>query len=119
MLDFIIQSVTWTIVIYILFNIARIIIYYWILPGENKGNKDNKYIIVTVNNGEKYIEGYLRLLIYRIRYGKEKNIKKILIIDFNSKDDTKRIIEKFEKDYEFIKLIDLKKYKDETDLKAV
>jgi len=116
MLDFMIQVVLWTLIIYISIEIARIIIYYWVLPNENKKNPQ---IIITVNNCEDYIEGYLRSLIFRIRHGKEKHINKIIIIDLDSKDNTKSIIEKLERDYEFIKLIDLQEYKNITDLKEV
>ena len=48
---------------------------------------------------------------FRIIYGKEE-VKNILVVDLNSKDNTKKIIEKLEREYEQINLINWKEYKE-------
>ena len=109
MLSFIIQTVIWTLILYIGFEIMRIIIYYLISP---KVKQENEYMIITVRDGEEYIEGYLRLLIFNVLYGKENYIKQILIMDLGSKDNTRNIIKKLELQYKCIKLIDFEEFKD-------
>ena len=63
-------------------------------------------IIITVKNSEEYIEGFLRSVIFRVLYGKEDCIEQILIVDLESKDNTKKIIKKMELDNEVIKIVD-------------
>ena len=67
--------------------------------------------MVAVKNQEESIECYLRNLLFRIIYGKEE-VKNILVVDLNSKDNTKKIIEKLEKEYEQINLINWKDCKE-------
>ena len=109
MLDFLLNLTIWTLVMYAIFEIIRILLYYFILPKEEG---EDTYIVITVKDGEEYIEGVLRSLIYKILYGKENNIKQILIIDLNSQDSTINIIKKLELDYTCIKLVEYGKYKD-------
>ena len=67
--------------------------------------------MVAVKNQEESIECYLRNLLFRIIYGKEE-VRNILVVDLNSKDNTKKIVEKLEKEYEQINLINWKDCKE-------
>lgn len=104
MLVFMIQIIIWTLILYTIYEIARIIICYFEIPSKNQ--KDT-YIMV-VKNSEEYIEGFLRSLIFKILYGKEKQIKQILIIDLDSKDKTIDIVNRMMMDYGYIKLIEIR-----------
>ena len=64
------------------------------------------FVIVAVKNQEHQIEGFLRSVIFRILYGKEEYLKKIIVTDLDSVDNTKSILEKFSNDYSEIKLVD-------------
>ena len=68
-------------------------------------------IIYLVYRDEK-IEGFLRSIMFKILYGKEEEIKDIIVTDLNSKDKTKEIIEKMAKDYEYLKVSNWKECKD-------
>ena len=73
----------------------------------------NTFMIIAVKDGENYIEGLLR----KILYENENGIKQILVVDLNSHDDTKNIIEKFEYDHEYVKLVDWEECKNIMDAK--
>ena len=49
---------------------------------------------------------------FKIIYGKEETIKNILVVDLDSKDKTKEIIEKLENEYEQIHTMNLKECKE-------
>ena len=70
------------------------------------GNKDT-YLIITVKDGENYIEDLLRSEIFINKYGKTSYFKQILVVDLNSVDNTKRIINNIEKQDGYVKLVDL------------
>ncbi len=70
------------------------------------GNKDT-YLIITVKEGENYIEDLLRSEIFINKYGKTSYFKQILVVDLNSVDNTKRIINNIEKQDGYVKLVDL------------
>lgn len=55
-------------------------------------------------NQEDKIEGLLRSVLFKITYGTEEYIKNIIVVDLNSKDDTKKIIERMSEDNENIKV---------------
>lgn len=69
-------------------------------------NKDT-YLIITVKDGENYIEDLLRSEIFINKYGKTSYFKQILVVDLNSVDNTKRIINNIEKQDGYVKLVDL------------
>ena len=46
----------------------------------------------------------MRSFLFRILYGKEENVKDVIVVDLNSKDETKEILEKLGHDYENIKV---------------
>ena len=85
--------IIWTLAIYGLFEIIRNIININMCT---KLNSKGVYLIVAVKNQENYIEGFLRYLMFKLIYGKEDMIKNIIIVDLNSTDKTKEIIEKLQ-----------------------
>ena len=103
-----ISVIMWTLAIYGLFEIIKNIIY---LCTYTNLNSKGTYLMVAVKNQEESIECYLRNLLFRIIYGKEE-VKNILVVDLNSKDNTKKIVEKLEKEYEQINLINWKECKE-------
>ena len=62
------------------------------------------YIIIATKNQENKIEGFLRSFLFRVIYGKEENVKDVIVTDLGSKDETPKIIESLSKDYECIKI---------------
>ena len=107
-MEMFISAIIWTLAIYGLFEIIKNIIY---ICTYTSLNSKGTYLIVAVKNQEESIECYLRNLLFRIIYGKE-DVKNILVVDLNSKDNTKRIVEKLEKEYEKINLINWKDCKE-------
>ena len=52
-----------------------------------------------MKNQEEKIEGFLRSIIFKILYGKEENIKNIIVADLKSQDKTKEIAKKGKVEY--------------------
>lgn len=109
MLDFIMSVIIWTLAIYGLIEIVKNI-YYIYTTTNLKSN--GIYLILAVKNQQETIEGFLRTILFRIIYGKEEGIKKVIITDLDSTDNTSQIIEKMQKDYEYIQVLDWKECKD-------
>ena len=65
---------------------------------------DGIYIIIAVKNQEERIEGFLRSSLFKLLYGKEDDIKDIIVADLNSTDATKEIVDKMALDYECVKI---------------
>ena len=99
-----ISIIIWTLALYGLFEIIKNIIY---ICTYTHLNSRGIYFIIAVKNQEDKIECFLRNIIFRIVYGKEE-IKNILIVDLNSKDNTKKIVENLSKEYEQINLLSWK-----------
>ena len=99
----------WTLAFYGLFEIVRSIINICICT---KLHTDGIYLIVATKNQENCIEGFLRNLMFKLIYGKEEIIKNILVVDLNSTDKTKDIIEKLQNDYSEIKILNFKECKE-------
>ena len=99
-----ISIIIWTLALYGLFEIIKNIIY---ICTYTHLNSKGIYFIIAVKNQEDKIECFLRYIIFRIVYGKEE-IKNILIVDLNSKDNTKKIVENLSKEYEQINLLSWK-----------
>ena len=116
--NFIINSILWVLALYGLFELIRQIIY---MITYTNMKADGIYIIIAVKNQEERIEGFLRSVLFKILYGKEENIKDIIVTDLNSTDKTKEIINKMSTDYECVKITNWKECKqlieniDETD----
>ena len=107
-MEAVISIIIWTLALYGLFEIIKNIIY---ICTYTHLNSNGMYFIIAVKNQEDKIEYFLRNLIFRIMYGKEE-IKNILVVDLNSKDNTKKIVENLSKEYEQINLISWRKCKE-------
>lgn len=107
-MELIISIIIWTLALYGLFEIIKNIVY---ICTYTKLNTDGIYLLVVVKNQEENIEFFLRNLLFRIIYGKEE-VKNILVVDLNSKDNTKKIVENLEKEYEQINLLNIKDCKE-------
>ncbi len=109
MMDFIINCIFWVCALYGLIEIIKTIFY---IHSCNKINTDGINLIVTVKNQENKIEGFLRSLNFRILYGKEDCIENIIVLDLNSDDNTKNIIENFSADYSTVKVLNWKEFEE-------
>lgn len=78
--------------------------------------KTGIYVIIGVKNQEKQIEGVLRSILFKIMYGKEDVIKKVIIADLDSTDKTMKKLKEFKKESEYIKVATWKECKDIIDL---
>lgn len=96
MLDFLLNAIVWTLALYGLIELGKAI--YNIITYTNL-KTDGIYLIIAVKNQEDKIEGFLRSILFRFLYGKEENIKDIIVADLNSEDNTRVILEKMKKDY--------------------
>ena len=109
MVHFILYAFLWTFALYGLFTFIETVVNYFKF---NEMDRDGTYLMIITKNSEDYIEGYLRSTIFRILYGKEEFTKKIIIVDLDSNDNTREIIEKMELDYDFVKVLDWCECKD-------
>ena len=107
-METLIAVIIWTLALYGLFEIIKNIIY--ICTYTNLNSK-GIYLLVAVKNQEENIECFLRNVLFRIIYGKEE-IKDIFVVDLDSKDNTGKIVENLEKQYEQIKLLNWKECKE-------
>lgn len=98
----------WTLALYGLFEIIKSIIY---ICTYTKLNSKGIYLLVAVKDQESNIECFLRTLLFKIIYGKEE-IDNVIVVDLNSKDNTKKIVENLEKEYDNLSLINLKECKE-------
>ena len=101
MVDFILNGVLWVLALYGLFEIIKTIIYTYTYTNLKA---DGIYVIIAAKNQERKIEGFLRSFLFRLLYGKEENIKDVIVVDLNSTDETKKILEKLSNDYDEIKM---------------
>ena len=108
-MEFILNTIFWTLALYGLFEIIKNIIY---ISTYTKFKSDGIYLIIAVKNQEDKIEGLLRSVLFKITYGTEEYIKNIIVVYLNSKDDTKKIIEKMSEDNENIKVTSWKECRD-------
>ena len=100
-MEFILNGILWVLALYGLFEIIRTVIYTYTYTNLKA---DGIYVIIAAKNQENKIEGFLRSFLFRLLYGKEENIKDIIVVDLNSTDETKEILEKLSHDYENIKV---------------
>ncbi len=112
MLEFVANTIFWTLALYGLIEIIKNIIY---ISTYTKFQSDGIYLIVTVKNQEEKIEGFLRSILFKILYGKEEYFRNILVVDLKSKDSTKEIIKRLEMEYDNIKVLNWKDCKDMID----
>ncbi len=109
MLEFVFNTIFWTLAIYGLFEVIKNIIY---ISTYTKFKSDGIYVIIAVKNQEEKIEGFLRSIIFKILYGREDCLKNIIVADLQSTDNTKEIVRKLSKDYEVLKVTTWKECKD-------
>ena len=109
MLQFVLNTIFWTLAFYGFFELIKNIIY---ITTYTKLKADGIHVIIAVKNQEDKIEGILRSTLFKIMYGKEEDIQNILVVDLHSKDKTKEIAKKMEHDFESIKVLSWKECKD-------
>lgn len=107
--DFILNTILWTLALYGLFEIGKTIINVYTYTNLKS---DGIYVIIAVKNQENKIEGFLRSFLFRIIYGKEENIKDVMIADLNSTDETAEILKRLSTEYEGLKVTNWKECKD-------
>lgn len=112
MINFIANAILWTLALYGLFEIIKSIVFTCTYT---KLNADGIYMIIAVKNQEKNIEMFLRSTLFKIIYGKEDYIKNTVLIDLDSTDKTREILERLSKDYECIKVVNWKECKEVLD----
>lgn len=113
MIDFILNTLVYVLAIYGLIEIVKKI--YYIMQFTNL-NEDGIYIIIGAKNQEKHIEGVLRSILFKIMYGKEEAIKKVILTDLDSNDKTFWKLKKFKKDNECVEVTNWKECKEIIDL---
>lgn len=99
--SYILSGILWVLALYGLFEIIKTIIYTYTYTNLKS---DGIYVIIAAKNQEKKIEGFLRSFLFRLIYGKEESIKDVIVVDLNSTDETKQILEKMSNEYESIKI---------------
>lgn len=107
--EFIYEAILWTLALYGLFEIIKTIISVYTYANLKS---EGIHIIIAVKNQEEKIEGFLRNFLFRIIYGKEENIKDIIVVDLNSEDSTIKILNKMQEDYQGIKVLNWKECKE-------
>ena len=109
MIEFVLNTIFWTLAIYGLFEIIKNIIY---INTYTKFKSDGIHVIIAVKNQEEKIEGFLRSTIFKYLYGKEDYIKNIMVVDLKSTDKTNQIIKNMEKQYECLQILTWKECKE-------
>ena len=108
-MEFILNTIFWTLALYGLFEIIKNIIY---ISTYTKMQSDGIYLIIAVKNQEEKIEGFLRSIIFKILYGKEDWIKNIIVADLKSDDSTKKKKKKISSDYDCLNVTTWKECKE-------
>ncbi len=109
MLEFVLNTIFWTLAIYGLFEIIKNILY---ISKFTKFKSDGIYVIIAVKNQEEKIEVFLRSIVFKILYGREDYLKNIIVADLQSTDNTKEIVRKISKDYDILKVASWKECKE-------
>lgn len=112
MMEFILNTIFWTLAIYGFFEIIKNIIDIFTYT---KFQSDGIYLIIAVKNQEEKMEGFLRSSLFKILYGKEEYLKNIIVADLKSTDKTKEIAQKLELEYDCLKVTTWKECKDMID----
>ena len=77
-MDFILNTIFWTLALYGLFEIIKNIIY---ITTYTNFKSDGIYLIIAVKNQEEKIEGFLRASLFKLLYGREDYLKNIIVAD--------------------------------------
>lgn len=107
--SFIFNTILWTLALYGLFEIIKTIINIYTYTNLKS---DGIYVIIAVKNQQNKIEGFLRSFLFRIIYGKEENIKDIIVTDLDSSDETIDILNNLQKEYEGLKVTNWRECKE-------
>lgn len=107
MLDFLLNCTLWVCALYGLIEIIKNIIY---IHSCNNIKTEGIHIIIAVKNQENKIEGFLRTLNFRLLYGKEDYIENIIVLDLDSNDNTKHIIDNFSNEHSNFKILNCKDF---------
>lgn len=67
-MEFLLNTIFWTLAIYGLFEIIKNIIY---ISTYTNFKSDGIYVIIAVKNQEDKIEGFVRSALFKLLYGKE------------------------------------------------
>lgn len=108
-MEFILQTIFWTLAIYGLLEIIKNIIY---ISTYTNFKSNGIYLIIAVKNQEERIEGFLRSSLFKLLYGREEELKNVIVADLESTDDTKEIVKKLADEYECLKVLSWKECKD-------
>ena len=109
MVNFITNCLLWTFAFYGIFEFIRMLINLYTYTNLKS---DGIYLIVAVKNQENKIEMFIRSLLFRFLYGSENYVSKIIVTDLDSTDNTKKILNLLQNDYDFIKIANWKECKD-------
>ena len=109
MVEFILNTIFWTLALYGLLEIIKNVIY---ICTYTRFKSDGIYLIIAVKNQEEKIEYFLRSLIFKIVYGKEEILKNIIVADLKSTDGTKKILNKISEENEMIQVLNWKECKE-------
>ncbi len=107
--QFVLNAILWTLALYGLIEIIKSVIY---ICTYTKLKSDGIYMVIAVKNQEQRIEGFIRSILFRFLYGKEEWVKDIIVADLDSKDETKQILNRMQKEYDILKVIDWKECKE-------
>ena len=113
MLDFVLNTLVYILAIYGLLEIIKKIKY--IMEYTNL-SEDGIYIIIATKNQEKRINGILRSILFKIMYGKEEEIKKVILTDLDSKDNTLKSLKEFKKENGYVSVSTWKDCKEIIDM---
>ena len=108
-MEFVLNTLFWTLAIYGLFKIIKNIISIFTYT---KFQSDGIYLIIATKNQEEKIECFLRCSLFKILYGKEDYIKNVIVADLKSTDNTKEIAKKMESEYDCLRVTTWKECKD-------
>lgn len=114
MIYFLLNIILWTLALYGLIEIIKTVVYSYTYSSRGINDSDGIYLIIATKNQEENIEGFLRSDLLNTLYGNNDKdnlkdlsyIKDILVVDLNSEDKTKEILEKISKENPRIKVID-------------
>lgn len=110
--EFILNAIVWTLALYGIFEIIKTIVY---VCSYTNLKSDGIYVIIAAKNQENKIEVFLRSILFRFLYGKEEYIKEIIVTDLDSKDNTIEILNRMQRDYDCIKVVNWRECKDIVD----
>lgn len=105
----VLNAILWTLALYGLIEIIKSVIY---ICTYTKLKSDGIYMVIAVKNQEQRIEGFMRSILFRFLYGKEEWVKDIIVADLDSKDETKQILNRMQREYDILKVIDWKECKE-------